>query len=177
MNTELTGFLIGFLFGGGLLLAGLADPDKIIGTLRLKDFHAMRTIGMFVLVGMLGTWVLDLANAAHYDVKPAAVISILLGGALLGIGFGVTGYCPGTGLACAAAGRLDALVTVAGMLAGALAYILLYQDIAAPLGTAANYGAVMLPDLTGIPRTVWVLVLCGAGFLALYLTRPKPRAQ
>lgn len=173
MSAELIPFAIGFLFGGGLLLAGLADPDKIIGTLRLKDFHAMRTIGIFVLVGMLGTWILDMAGVANYDIKPATVVSILLGGALLGIGFGMTGFCPGTGLACGAAGRLDALVAVAGMFAGALAFILLYPSVGAPLEEVANYGKTTLPEVTGISKTIWVLVFCGGGFVALFLTRPR----
>lgn len=105
METTLLGLAIGGLFGAGLYLAGLAEPDKIIGTLRLKDFHAMRTIAVFVLVGMAGTWVLRVNGLGHLSIKPAVLLSVLLGGGLLGIGFGMTGYCPGTGLACAAAGR------------------------------------------------------------------------
>jgi uncharacterized membrane protein YedE/YeeE len=170
---QFVGFLIGVLFGAGLLLGGLAEPDKIVGTLRLKDFHAMRTIAVFVLVGMFGTWLLQMTGLAHLSIKPAAVWSVLLGGALLGIGFGLTGYCPGTGLACAAAGRLDALVTVIGMLAGALVYILIYPSVAAPLDAALNYGKVTLPEVTGIPRAVWVVGLVGAGVIVLALTRPR----
>ena len=172
MSTQVMGLIVGGLFGGCLFLGGLADPDKIVGTLRLKDFHAMRTIAMFVLVGMVGVWVLDLFGVAHFDVKPTALVSVLLGGGLLGIGFGLTGYCPGTGLACAIAGRLDAVVTVLGMFAGALLFILLYPSAAGPLDAVANFGSIMLPETTGIPRTVWVLVLAGGGGLCLYLTRP-----
>lgn len=170
---ELTGFSIGLLFGAFLFLGGLADPDKIIGTLRLKDFHAMRTIAVFVLAGMLGTWLLGLFGLAHMEVKPAAMASVLLGGALLGIGFGLTGFCPGTGLACAASGRLDALVSVIGMLGGALIYILIYPGVAAPLDAIANYGKVTLPEVTGVPGAVWVVGFVSAGSLVLALTRPK----
>ena len=173
MSTNITGFVIGVLFGGGLFLGGLADPDKIIGTLRFKDFHALRTIAVFLLVGMLGAWILDLAGVAHFSPKPAAMLAVSLGGALLGVGFGLTGYCPGTGLACAASGRIDALVTVVGMFCGALVFILIYPSVAAPIDTVANYGKVMLPEATGIPRTVWVIVLVVAGTLALVLTRGK----
>jgi hypothetical protein len=173
MSSTITGLLIGVLFGGALFAGGLANPDKIVGTLRLKDFHAMRTIGMFVLVGMVGTWILSLAGLAHLSVKPMATISVLLGGALLGAGFGISGYCPGTGLACAASGRLDALVTVGGMFVGALVFILLYPVLAGPLDGIMNYGKITLPEATGIPAAVYVIVLAGAGFTALFLTRPK----
>jgi hypothetical protein len=170
MSTEVIGFIIGVLFGAALLLGGLADPDKIIGTLRLKDFHAVRTIAVFVLVGMLGTWILELTGTAHFSVKPAAILAVAIGGALLGIGFGLTGYCPGTGLACAASGRLDALITVAGMFVGALVFILIYPSIVQPIDAVANYGKVMLPEITGISRALWVIVLVGGGISALALT-------
>ena len=172
MSTELLGFIIGILFGAALFLGGLADPDKIVGTLRLKDFHAMRTIAVFVLVGMLGTWILDLAGVAHFSVKPTALVAVSLGGALLGMGFGMTGYCPGTGLACAASGRLDALVTVVGMVLGALVFILIYPSIVVPIDAMANYGKIMVSDadVTGVARGVWVIAFVVVGGLALVLT-------
>lgn len=170
MTNQILGFVIGLLFGAALMLSGLANPDKIIGTLRLKDFHALRTIAVFVLVGMLGTWILEIVGIAHFDVKPAAMLSVSIGGALLGIGFGLTGYCPGTGLACAASGRIDAIVTVLGMFAGALVFILAYPSIVKPLDEIANFKTVMLPEITGIPRGTWVVVIVICGVLALLLT-------
>ncbi len=173
MNPNLTGFIVGLLFGAALYMGGLAEPDKIIGTLRLKDFHAMRVIALFVIIGMLGTWILDMAGSANYSVKPAAVVSVLLGGALLGIGFGMTGYCPGTGLACAASGRIDALVSVIGMFAGAFVFILIYPAIAVPLGKIANYGKVTLPEITHISRGVYTIVITVVGLIILFKTGCK----
>ena len=170
---DMLGFLIGGLFGAALFMGGLAEPDKIIGTLRLKDFHAMRTIAVFVLVGMLGTWFLDMAGVANFSVKPSAILAVLIGGALLGIGFGLTGYCPGTGLACAAAGRIDAVVTVLGMFLGALVFILIYPGIVEPIDAIANRGKVTLSEVTGISKTVWVLGMVGVGTLVLVLTSGK----
>lgn len=173
---DVTGFLIGTAFGAVLFLSGLANPDKIVGTLRLKDFHVMRVIAVFVLVGMLGTWILSLFDAANFSIKPAFVLSVVLGGGLLGVGFGLTGYCPGTGLACAAAGRIDALVTMLGMFLGALAYILLYPTIALPLEATVDWGKKVLPDVTPIPYAVWVLGFFALGAGLLWATRPKPKA-
>ena len=170
---DMLGFLIGGLFGAALFMGGLAEPDKIIGTLRLKDFHVMRTIAVFVLVGMLGAWFLDMAGVANFSVKPAALLAVLIGGALLGIGFGLTGYCPGTGLACAAAGRFDAVITVLGMFLGALVFILIYPGIVEPIDAVANRGKVTLPEVTGISKTVWVLGMVGVGTLVLVLTSGK----
>ncbi|MCP4711745.1 MAG: YeeE/YedE family protein [Planctomycetes bacterium] len=172
-DTNILGFMIGAIFGAALFLGGLADPDKIIGTLRLKDFHAMRTIAVFVLVGMLGTWFLEQAGFAHLSVKPAALVAVLIGGGLLGIGFGLTGYCPGTGLACAAAGRIDALITVIGMLFGALVFILIYPSIVVPLDGYINKGKVLIPEVIGVSKTYLVLGIVGGGTLLLFLTSEK----
>ncbi|UCC99587.1 MAG: YeeE/YedE family protein [Phycisphaerales bacterium] len=173
MATVIVGLVIGALFGAALVLAALADPDKIIGTLRLKDFHAMRTIAVFVLVGMLGTWILGLVGLANLSIKPTTLVTVLIGGSLLGIGFGLTGFCPGTGLACAASGRIDALVTVIGMFAGALAYIFIHPSVAAPLEKIADYGKVTLPQMTNTPAAAWVIPLFAVGTLVLVLTKPK----
>jgi len=170
------GLGVGITFGALLFLAGLADPDKIVGTLRLKDFHAMRVIAVFVLVGVVGVWALDLFDAAHFSVKPATVVSVLVGGAILGVGFGLSGYCPGTGLACAGAGRLDALVAVVGMFLGALAFIGLYSQVAVPMDGILDWGKRMLPDVTGVPRAAWALGLAGLGAVVLWATRPRRTA-
>jgi hypothetical protein len=170
------GLIVGFLFGASLFLAGLANPDKIIGALRLKDFHAIRVIAVFLLVGMLGVWILDMAGFDNYSVKPAFLWTVLIGGALLGIGFGLTGYCPGTGLACAAAGRLDALVTVIGMLLGALVFILVHPWLIVPLEKTADYGKITLPEWTATARAAWVIPIFVVGSLVLYLTRPRKKS-
>lgn len=167
------GFFVGVTFGASLFLAGLADPDKIIGALRLKDFHAMRVIAVFVVIGMVGTWVLSLAGQAHFNVKPAYLLAALIGGGLLGAGFGLTGYCPGTGLACAAAGRVDALVSMAGMFLGAMAYILVYPQVVPAIESIGNYGTVTLPQWTQTPAGNWVGPIAIVTALVLWLTRPR----
>ena len=164
---------VGGVFGMALIVAELADPDRIIGTLRLKDFHAMRTIAMFVLTSMVGVWVLSQAGLAHLDIKPAVMIPVAVGGALLGFGFGMTGFCPGTGLACAAAGRGDAWVSVAGMFLGALAFILLSPAIVPGMSSVWDYGKTTLPQFTGTGAHLWVASSVGLGGLILFITRPR----
>jgi len=181
LNTfNLTGFIVGVLFGAALFLGGLADPDKIVGTLRLKDLHALRTIILFVLVGMLGTWILQLAGYAHGTPKAATMVTVVLGGGLLGVGFGMTGYCPGTGLACAAAGRFDALITVLGMFAGAAAFIWAYPDIIQPLEKLAAYdfGKITILEYFEVQddsrvKFGLVPVVFVVGMVLLFLIRPR----
>ena len=169
--------IMGVIFGAALVLAGLTDPDKIIGSLRLKDFHALRTVVLAVLVAMVGTWLLGLAGAGNLDVKPAVILPLLVGGALVGLGLGLTGFCPGTGLASAASGRIDALIAVIGMLLGAHVYVLIDPSVLGPLGKVLNYGPVTLPQATGIPHFAWIIPALAAGLLVLILTRPGKTRQ
>jgi len=173
MSTPIVGLIMGVIFGASLVLTGLTNPDKIIGALRLKDFYAIRTVAVFLLVAMLGTWILDLFGAANFSIKPAIILTVLIGGALLGTGLGLTGLSPATGLASAASGRVDALVTVIGMIFGAHVYILIYPSIVVPLERIFNFGSVTLPEITGTSATLWVIPIFAAGSLALFITRSR----
>ncbi len=172
MSTPIVGLIMGAMFGASLVMAGLTDPDKIIGSLRLKDRDAIRTIIVFLLVGLLGTWLLQLRGGANLDIKPAAIVTVLIGGAIFGIGFGLAGFSPGTALASAASGRIDALSTIMGMLCGAHVYVLLYSRVAVPLEKIANYGKVTLPEITGSSPGSWVIPILATGAFSLLLIRP-----
>jgi len=170
MASPVVGIIMGVIFGASLVLAGLTNPDRIIGALRLKDFHAIRTVVFFVLVAMLGTWILGLFGAANLSIKPAVVLSVMIGGALIGIGLGLTGFSPATSLASAASGRIDALITVVGMIFGAHVYILIYPSVVVRLEKIFNFGNVTLPELTGVSAGIWVLSIFVAGSLVLLIT-------
>jgi hypothetical protein len=173
MSNPIVGLIMGVIFGASLVLTGLTNPDKIIGALRLKDFYAIRTVAVFLLVGMLGTLILDLTGTAHFSIKPAVILPILIGGAILGIGLGLTGFSPATGLASAASGRVDAVITVIGMIFGAHVYILIYPSIVVPLEKILNFDSVTLPDITGASAATWVVPIFAAGSLALFFTRNR----
>jgi hypothetical protein len=101
---------------------------------------------------------------------------VLIGGAFLGIGLGLTGFSPATGLASAASGRVDALVTVIGMIFGAHVYILIYPSIVVPLERILNFDSVTLPQITGASAASWVVPIFAAGSLVLFITRSmEPR--
>lgn len=117
--------ILGGLFGFVLDRIGATNPGYIIKMLNLSDLHLMKTIlaGIGVAsVLLFGGLLTGLVDVGHMSVK-TAYIGVFLGGLLLGAGFAVAGYCPGTGLTAAATGRIDGLVFVIGGLAGAAAYM------------------------------------------------------
>jgi uncharacterized membrane protein YedE/YeeE len=129
--TIVLAIVLGIFFGFALQRVGATNPQNIINMLRLKDLHLMKAIffaigiSSAVLFGLMAIGVID---AGHLSIK-SSYIGVIAGGAILGLGFAVAGYCPGTGLAALADGRKDALFFVGGGLLGALIYTLVYGSI------------------------------------------------
>jgi len=125
MNSILLAIVIGALFGFVLDRVGATNPNLIIGMLRLGRLHLMKTILLAIgtaSIVMFAGLLAGLIDPSHLSVK-AAYAGVFVGGGLLGLGFAVAGYCPGTGLAAAATGRKDAWFFVLGGLFGAGAYM------------------------------------------------------
>lgn len=129
--TIISAVILGIFFGFALQRVGATNPQNIINMLRLKDLHLMKAI--FFAIGISSTLLFlmmaaGIIDAGHLSVK-TSYIGVILGGALLGLGFALAGYCPGTGLTALADGRKDALFFTAGGLLGALIYTLAYAGI------------------------------------------------
>jgi hypothetical protein len=123
--------VLGIFFGFALQRVGATNPQNIINMLRLKDLHLMKAI--FFAIGISSTLLfllmtVGVIDAGHLSVK-GSYVGVIVGGALLGLGFAVAGYCPGTGLTALADGRKDALFFVVGGLLGALLYTVVYGSI------------------------------------------------
>jgi len=120
--------LIGFFFGFALDQAKASDPQKIIGMLQLKDFHLMKVILFAIGFSSLLLFILlsmNLINPGHLSVKPS-YYGVIIGGAILGLGFALGGFCPGTCIVATGRGRKDAMAFLVGGLLGAFAYMLVF---------------------------------------------------
>ena len=123
--------VLGIFFGFALQRVGANNPQNIINMLRLKDLHLMKAI--FFAIGISSTLLFllmasGIIDSGHLSVK-SSYFGVIVGGALLGLGFAIAGYCPGTSLTALADGRKDALFFVGGGLLGALLYTLVYGRI------------------------------------------------
>ena len=115
----------GVLFGFLLVRLGAADPEAISGMFRLTDLHLVGVIGLAIAVNALGFWLLRRRKARAKGgaalamaVKPMAR-GMLLGATLFGVGWALSGSCPGTTLAQVGTGQSGALLVFAGILGGA----------------------------------------------------------
>jgi hypothetical protein len=123
--------ILGLAFGFALDKAQASNPQKIINMLRLKDFHLMKVILFAIGFSSLLLFILlalNVIDAGHLSVK-TSYTGVVVGGAILGIGFAISGYCPGTSIVAAGGGRKDALFFILGGLLGAFVYMLIYASI------------------------------------------------
>lgn len=125
--------ILGLLFGFVLQKVGAANPKIIMDMLRLKEFHLIKVISLgigassLVLFALLGMGLID---AGHLSIK-ASFVGVLVGGAIFGVGWAVSGFCPGSGVVAVGAGRKDALFFILGGLVGAFLLTLMYESLKA----------------------------------------------
>lgn len=164
--TLFIGFIIGCVFGAILFLGGASSYRRIIGTLLLKDMWIMKLMMTAMGVGTLGIYLLDLGNLANLSIKPAYIWGVAIGGAIFGIGWALSGYCPGTCVVGSSEGKTDAIFTLIGALVGAFLFSLAYPAIETNLLAPANLGSISLVDLLGV-EGIWIAIPFSA--LLIYL--------
>jgi len=122
MRKLFSGFIFGLIFGFLLQKAGVADFDVLIGALRLTDFTVMKVIGSAIVSGGVSAYILRRLGLIELQLRPTHYASNAIGGLVFGLGFGICGYCPGTGGAALGQGSWDAGCVMLGMAAGSYLY-------------------------------------------------------
>ncbi len=120
-------YLIGVLFGLGLMVSGMTNPAKITAFLDLAgpwDPSLIFVMGGAVLVGLIAFYLAKkrtesfLGGAMHIPTRRDIDRPLIIGSALFGVGWGLAGFCPGPALVSLGTGELKSVVFVIAMLAG-----------------------------------------------------------
>ena len=117
--------LLGIAFGFVLEQAGFSSSRKLTGLFYGTDFTVLRvffTAGVTAMSGVLLLTEVGWLDPDLIYINPTFLHSAILGGAIMGVGFVVGGYCPGTSFCGAAVGRIDAMAFAAGGALGIFAY-------------------------------------------------------
>lgn len=118
-------FLLGILFGFTLERAGFGSARKLAAQFYFRDMTVLKVMFTAIVTAMIGLLYLNLIDVLDFSqisLNPTYLWPQILGGAIMGIGFVVGGYCPGTSLVASATGKLDGMIYVAGAMFGMLIY-------------------------------------------------------
>lgn len=162
----LIGLAMGIVFGFAFEKARVFEPGMIVGQMQFRNFTMLKVFLTAVATGAVVLAVLHGFGLIKLSPKPTFYAADVLGGLALGAGITLAGACPGTILAQIGAGYRDALFTLLGGLAGAVAFS--YADpMLTPLLFTGGPGKITFMDLTGVSYTV--LALGFAAVLAVVL--------
>jgi uncharacterized membrane protein YedE/YeeE len=127
VRTSVSALLIGALFGAGLAISGMGQPQKILGFLDFTgawDPSLALVMAAALAVHFIAQRVSKRRPApllvAEWPTYPFTRVDarLLAGSALFGLGWGIVGFCPAPGILSAAAGTREGLLFVPAMLAG-----------------------------------------------------------
>lgn len=123
----ISAFLVGLLFGIGLILGGMTNPAKVIGFLDLFgrwDPSLALVMGGAITVGLLAFGIAGgrptslLGEPMRLPTRNDIDKRLIIGSLVFGAGWGLAGFCPGPALVALGTGSIKATVFVASMLAG-----------------------------------------------------------
>lgn len=171
-NGPLLGLLLGFGFGFVLERAGFGSGCKLTAQFRLTDwsvFKVMFSAIVFAAVGLYGLELLGVVNPAALYVPAPYLWAIAAGGALIGVGFAVGGYCPGTSAVGLMTGRIDALVFFVGLFIGTLVFAQFFPQLDALTTAGELTKGDRLPEALGVPEWLVLAVLVAAAVGVFFL--------
>ncbi len=163
--------LLGVAFGYILEASGFSSSRRLAGVFYGYDFVVLRVFMTAVMVAMIGLVYFDYMNwidISQIFILPTFLTSVIVGGVIMGLGFIMGGYCPGTSFTGVAIGKLDAVFFTAGLFLG----IFIFSS-AFPLIEGIYYGGELGPvtvmDTFGISRGLFAFLFIVATISAFIL--------
>lgn len=163
--------LIGIGFGFVLERAGFGNARKLAAQFYFTDMTVLKVMFTAIVTAMLGVYFLSVAGFVDLSLiylTPTFLWPQIVGGLLLGFGFVIGGYCPGTSCVSASTGRTDGWVYLLGVIAGIFVFGELYPLVES-FYNSSPMGQQTLAQLTGLPYGLLVfavVVMAVGAFMA-----------
>jgi rhodanese-related sulfurtransferase len=161
-------FLIGILFGGVLETAGFGNSKKLAAQFYFKDLTVFKVMFTAIIVACTLIFLSSAVGLLDYNlvwVPPTYLWPGIVGGLIMGVGFIVGGFCPGTSLVAMATGKIDGVFFVLGVLSG----IFLFGETVSSFAVffeSSYMGRFTLPELFGVD---YGTVVVGVVLMALFM--------
>lgn len=157
----LTGFIIGIGFGFALEQAGFSSSRKLAGMFYGYDATVLKVFFTAAITALVEAQFLSffgLLDLSLVYVNPYYINASIIGGVIMGAGFIMGGFCPGTGICALSIGKIDAFVFLFGGIFGAFLFAETYSFIE-PLATGSFKGPVKVDEWLGVSSGVFTLLL------------------
>ncbi len=161
---------IGVAFGWILEQAGFSTSKKLVGLFYGYDFTVLRvffTAGVVAMFGILALQHYGMLDINLVYINPTFIWSAIVGGLIMGLGFVVGGFCPGTSVCAAAIGKKDAMLFVLGSALGVFVFAEGYP-LFEGLYKAGNWGSPRIFDTVGVSQSVFVFLLTAMALVAFW---------
>ncbi|MFA6403973.1 MAG: YeeE/YedE thiosulfate transporter family protein [Salinivirgaceae bacterium] len=165
--------LVGIAFGFVLEQAGFSTTKKLVGLFYGYDFTVLKVFFTAGITAMIG--VVLLAHFGQLDldliyVNPTFLRSAIIGGAIMGAGFIVGGFCPGTSICALATGKIDAFWFIAGSFVGIFIFMEFYPSFE-NFYLADNRGNLRMDKYFGMSKELFAIGLTAIAIAAFYFTQ------
>ncbi|MCP4294751.1 MAG: YeeE/YedE family protein [Proteobacteria bacterium] len=169
--------LIGFGFGFMLERAGFGSAKILAAQWYGKNWSVFRVMFTAVFTAALGIIILDSAGVMPLDslyINKTYLPAQISGGLIMGAGFVIGGYCPGTSFVGLASGKLDAIYYILGMIIGFALFAETYPLVETFMHIGAM-GKATFPEVLGLSPwivvTLVLLMLIGGSIAASYFEK------
>ena len=162
---------IGIGFGFALEQAGFSSSRKLAGMFYGYDTTVIKVFFTAALVALIGSQFLSyfgLLDMSLVYVNEYYVKAAIIGGIIMGAGFIMGGFCPGTGLSALSIGKIDAMVFAAGGFAGAFLFAETYPLIS-NIANSDYKGPVRIDEALGISPGLFILLLIVAAVTMFFV--------
>jgi len=153
--------IVGFGFGFALEQAGFSSTKKLVGLFYGYDFTVLKvffTAGITAMIGVLFLAHFGLLDLELIYVNPTFLWSAIIGGVIMGAGFIIGGFCPGTSVCAAAIGKIDAMLFIAGSFMGIFIFTEGYP-LFEKLYLSKNMGPITMNDLLGVSQVIFAFIM------------------
>jgi hypothetical protein len=161
-NTNLfLAFIIGIGFGFVLEQSGFSSSRKLAGVFYGYDTVVLKVFFTAAITAMLGLLFFSLFGWIDLNlvyINPTYLTSAIVGGIIMGAGFIIGGYCPGTSFCGASIGKLDAFVFIGGLFIGVLIFGLGY-NLWENMYLANNLGSPKVSETLGLSDGFFAFLL------------------
>ncbi len=175
INSEfniLIGLLIGIVFGFLLEASGFTNTRKLAGVFYGYDATVIKvffTAAMTAAIGLLIMHYMGWIDVKLTFYPKTFWIPTLVGGAIMGAGFIIGGFCPGTSLCAAATGKIDAIVFIGGVFLGIFGFIFTYDLLFSDLRMSGKMGNTDIAQWLGLSDGLFIFIMVIVTFASFFV--------